>query len=89
LLQAPNSPIGPEAEHSFTEFRIDLDRACLHTIQEGVPFEIGTDASDNISAAVLSQGARPVVFMSLTTASERNTILLSTQQTTAVIEAVR
>ena len=32
----------------------------LGAIQAGVPFELGTDASDNAVAAVLSEGGRPV-----------------------------
>ena len=38
----------------------------MTTIQNGVPFEVETDASDYAIAAILSQGGCPVAFMSRT-----------------------
>ena len=59
-------PLGPAAAHAFAELKSELGKASLGAIQVGVPFELGTDASDHAIAAILSQGGRPVAFMSRT-----------------------
>ena len=55
----------------------------------GVPFELGTDASDNAVAAVLSYGGRPVAFMSRTLSHCEKRYPAVGKEVTAVIEAVR
>jgi len=89
LLQASNFPIGPEDERSFKDLKIDLGRASLGSIREGVPFEIETDSSDNVLAAVLSQGGRPVAFMSRTLSHCEKRYPAIEKEATPVIEAVR
>ena len=55
----------------------------------GVPFELGTDAPDHAIAAVLSQGGRPVAFMSRTLSHCEKRYPAVEKEVTAVIEAVR
>jgi len=88
LLQASNFPIGPEAERALKELKNDLGRASLGSIREGVPFEIETDASDNALSAVLSQGGRPVAFMSRTLSHCEKRYPAIEKEAPAVIEAV-
>ena len=77
------------AERSFAELKSDLGKANLSTIQVGVPFELGTDAPDHAIAAVLSQGGRPVAFMSRTLSHCEKRYPAVEKEVTAVIEAVR
>jgi len=65
-----------------------LGKASLGAIQVGVPFELGTDASDNAIAAVLSQAGRPVAFMSRTLSHCEKRYPAVEKEATAVIEAV-
>ena len=88
-LLASRFPIGSEAERSFAELKSDLGKANLSTIQVGVPFELGTDTSDNAIVAVLSQGGRPVVFMFRTLSHCEKRYPAIEKEATAVIEAVR
>ena len=88
LLLASHFPIGPEVERAFTELKNGLGKASLVTVQAGVPFEIGTDASDN-AIAVLSQGGRPVAFISRTLSHCEKRYPGVEREATAVIEAVR
>ena len=87
LLQASNFPIRPEAERAFKELKNDLGRASLGSIREGVPFEIEKDTSDNALAAVLSQGGRPVAFMSRTLSHCEKRYPAIEKEATVVIEA--
>jgi len=65
-----------------------LGNASLGVIQAGVPFELGTDASDNAIAAVLFQGGRPVAFISRTPSHCEKRYPAVEKEATAVIEAV-
>jgi len=89
LLLASHFPLGPEAERAFAELKSDLGNASLGAIQAGVSFELGTDASDNDIAAVLSQGGRPAAFMSRTLSHCEKRYPDVEKEATAVIEAVR
>ena len=51
---------------AFESLREELLSACLKCIDENEPFTVECDASDFAIAAVLSQGERPVAFMSRT-----------------------
>ena len=85
-LKASHFPVGPEVEGAI---KTDLGKASLGVIQAGVPFELGTDASHNAVAAVLSQGGRPVAFMSCTLSYCEKRYPAVEKEATAVIEAVR
>ena len=66
-----------------------MGKASLGTIQVGVPFELGTDASDHAIASVLSQRGRPVAFMSRTLSRCEKRYPAVEREEAAVIEAVR
>ena len=86
LLLASRFPLGPAAAHAFAELKSELGKASLGAIQAGVPFELGTDASDNAIAAVLSQGGRPVAFMSRTLSHCEKCYPAVEKEATAVID---
>ena len=88
-MKADNYPLEKEALDAFTLLKHDLASASLTCIREDMPFEIESDASDYAIGAILSQGGRPVAFMSRTlNACERNYPIIE-KEATAVIEAVR
>ena len=64
LLKVDNYPLEKEALDAFTLLKHDLASASLTCIREDMPFEIESDASDYAIGAILSQGGRPVAFMS-------------------------
>jgi len=66
LLHCNAFPHSNEAVIAFKMLKNDLCNASVGSIQDGVPFEVETDASDFALAAVLSQDSRPVAFMSRT-----------------------
>jgi len=59
-------PLQGDAVTAFESLRKELLCACLKCIDENEPFTVESDASDFATAAVLSQGERPVAFMSRT-----------------------
>ena len=82
-------PLSNEAVVAFETLKNDLCNASLGSIQDGVPFEVETDASDFALAAVLSQDSRPVVFMSRTLSACKKWYSAAEKEATAITEAVR
>ena len=81
-------PLNNKAVVAFEMLKNDLCNASLGSIQDGVPFEVKTDAFDFALAAVLSQDSRPVAFMSqILSACEKRSSAVE-KETTAIIEAV-
>ena len=81
LLRPTKLPFSGEALATFNELKKLLSNACLTTIQNGVPFEVETDASDFVIVAIVSQGGRPVAFKSRTRILAKNITLLSRKKT--------
>ena len=89
LLYCKAFPLSNEAVIAFKTLKNDLCNASLGSIQDGVPFEVETDASDFALAAVLSQDGRPVAFMSRTLSACEKRYYAVKKEATAIIEAVR
>ena len=89
LLRANSFPLDEAAIQAFNELKNLLSKACLSTIQDGVPFVVETDASDYALAAILSQNDRPVAFMSRSLDSTEKRYPAVEKEATAIIEAVR
>ena len=73
---------------AFKTLKNDLCNAGLSSIQDGVPFEVETDASDFVLAAVLSLDGRPVAFVSRTLSACEKRYSAVEKEALAIIEAV-
>ena len=85
LLHCSTFPLSNEAVVAFETLKNDLCNASLSSIQDGVPFEVETDASDFALAAVLSQDSRPVPFMSRTLSACEKLYSAVKKETTAIL----
>ena len=89
LLQSTEFPLPQSALDAFAELKQELLQASLGSIREDVTFEVECDASDYAVAAILSQGGRPVAYMSRTLSKCEQNYPAVEKEATAVIEVVR
>ena len=81
-------PLQSDAVSAFKSLREELLSACPKCIDENEPFTVECDASD-FAIAVLSQGDRPVAFMSRTLSKSECNYPTVEKEAALIIEAVR
>lgn len=59
-------PLPPPAVEAFESLKKTIEHAAVTTIDETIPFEVETDASEVALTATLNQNGRPVSFFSRT-----------------------
>ena len=89
LIQSKSFPLAPNAIKCFEDLKNAIANAAVITLEDGVPLQIETDASDVTIAATLSQRSRPVAFFSRTlSASEKNHSAIE-KEAAAIVECMR
>ena len=82
-------PLNDTAVNAFENLKSEIERSVVCTIDESLPFELETDASDNALAGVLNQGGRPVAFFSKSLSGSELGHPAVEKEACAIIEAVR
>lgn len=82
-------PLGQDAINAFNQLKVDIELSVVQSVDESVPFELETDASDIAIAGVLNQQGKPVAFFSRTLHSSELKHPAVEKEACAIIEAVR
>ena len=88
LVNTKNFPLSETALAAFNLLKKELMDATLYSVDESLPFVVECDASEVAISAVLSQGGRPVAFMSRTLQGSELHYPAVEKEATAIIEAV-
>ena len=89
LITANSFPLDPESIKTFENFKEEIEKALLHSVDEKIPLVVETDASDTAIAATLNQAGRPVAFFSrtLTTTEQKHSSV--EKEACAIVESVK
>ena len=82
-------PLPAEAVAAFNSIKESIAESVVTAIDEDLPFEVKTDASDVALAATLNQAGRPVVFFSRTLQGSEIRLPSTEKEAMAIIESVR
>ena len=89
LIKNQQYPVSVECADHFRMLKQDIASAVVMSVDEDLPFEVETDASDIAVAAVLNQNGRPVAFYSKTFSESERKHSAIEKEATAIIEAIR
>ena len=89
LVKSTEFPLSGEALDSFHSLKEELSRAALQAIDESIPFQVECDASNDAISGILSQGGRPVAFMSKTLHGSEKGYHIIEKEALAIVESVR
>ncbi len=78
-----------DAQTVFESLKTDIANSVVSAINEDIPFEVETDASDYAIAATLNQNGRPVAFFSRMLHGPEISHASVEKEAKAIIEAVR
>ncbi|KRX92976.1 Retrovirus-related Pol polyprotein from transposon 17.6 [Trichinella pseudospiralis] len=89
LIDTKTFPVSSEAKAAFEQIKTDIENSAVRAVDENLPFELETDASDVAIAAVLNQLGRPVAFFSRTLQGPEKRYAAIEKEAQAIIEAIR
>ncbi|PIK56004.1 hypothetical protein BSL78_07097 [Apostichopus japonicus] len=82
-------PISDEANETFEKLKKEIENSVVVAIDESLPFQVETDASEFEIAGTLNQAGRPVAFFSRTLQGSERRHASVEKEAQAIIEAVR
>ncbi|XP_062909829.1 LOW QUALITY PROTEIN: uncharacterized protein LOC134349429 [Mobula hypostoma] len=89
LVKSTTFPLSAEAHAAFNRIKGDIAKAAMHAVDEAIPFQVESDASDFALAATLNQAGRPVAFFSHTLQGPENRHSAVEKEAQAIVEAIR
>ena len=89
LADTSSFPLKPEAVRAFEDLKGAVAESVVHSIDDGVPFVVETDASEHAIAATLNQSGRPVAFFSRSLSPSEKKHSAVEKEAYAIVEALR
>ncbi|XP_059840496.1 uncharacterized protein LOC132402033 [Hypanus sabinus] len=89
LVKSTTFPLSAEACAAFSCIKGDIAKATMHAVDETIPFQVESDASDFALVATLNQAGRPVAFFSHTLQGSEIRHSAVEKEAQAIVEAIR
>ena len=89
LASCKTFPLPSTAVEAFESLKKTIEAAIVTAIDETIPFEVETDASEIAIAATLNQNGKPVAFFSQTFQGSKLNHAFIEKEAQAIIKAVR
>ena len=89
LSSCKTFPLSQQAVDAFESLKKSVEKAVVTAVDESIPFDVETDASDVALAATLNQNGRPAAFFSRTLQGSELKHAAVEKEAQAIIEAVR
>ena len=89
LITTHPFPLDSESIKTFENFKEEIEKTLLLSVDEKIPLVVETDASDTAIAATLNQANRPVAFFSRTLTTTEQKYSSVEKEACAIVESVK